>query len=369
MSYTPPAPSPPPKTSFPPPPSPPSPWPRHQNRWTRLPRRKKLYLLAAALTALLALALGLGLGLSIGRRHHGSDPGDGGDGDDKPPLQPPLPPPSSQPPWTPHVGDSWQIVLLNPIVPPSNTSKLTPDVDVYDLDLFTTPASTISSLHARGKKVLCYFSGGSYEPGRPDSGEFREEDMGRELEGWPGERWLDLGSENVRRIMRERVELAGEKGCDGVDVDNVDGYDNNSLLPLTPTSSISFLSYLSSLTTPLNLTLGLKNAASIIPTVLPIIHFSVNEQCVDEHECDLFQQFVEAGKPVFHIEYPKDVESKMNGGKGKGEDGGAVLEKYCGERNGVKGFSTVLKRMDLDGWVGYCDGKVEVTGMEGGSGS
>jgi hypothetical protein len=44
------------------------------------------------------------------------------------------------------------------------------------------------------------------------------------LDGWPGERWLRLGSENVRRIMKGRVELAGQKGCDGVDPDNVDGY-------------------------------------------------------------------------------------------------------------------------------------------------
>jgi hypothetical protein len=35
---------------------------------------------------------------------------------------------------------------------------------------------------------------------------------------------LDLGSENVRRVMKSRVNLAKSKECDGVDPDNVDAY-------------------------------------------------------------------------------------------------------------------------------------------------
>ena len=95
---------------------------------------------------------------------------------------------------------------------------------------------TIDTLHQLGKKVLCYFSGGSYEPGRPDSGEFAEADLGKELDGWPGEKWVKLDSEGVRKIMKERVELAGQKKCDGIDVDNVDGFVSSLLLlpPLSP---------------------------------------------------------------------------------------------------------------------------------------
>jgi hypothetical protein len=36
----------------------------------------------------------------------------------------------------------------------------------------------------------------------------------------------------VRGIMRKRVEMAGDKGCDGVDPDNVDGYVSVLLLHL-----------------------------------------------------------------------------------------------------------------------------------------
>ena len=53
------------------------------------------------------------------------------------------------------------------------------------------------------------------------------------LAEWPDERWLDTRSGNVREIMRGRLQLARDKGCDGVEPDNVDGFDNNNGLGLT----------------------------------------------------------------------------------------------------------------------------------------
>jgi hypothetical protein len=122
------------------------------------------------------------------------------------------------------------------------------------------------------------------------------------------------------------------------------------------------MQYLSNLTSPLNLTLGLKNAGDIIPTVLPIVHFSVNEECVKENECSTFHAFIDAGKPVFHIEYP-DKAGEDENRSGLKKD---VVNKYCstsGDAQGSDGFSTVLKKMDLDGWVEYCDGNVQTTAM------
>ncbi|KAJ4292496.1 hypothetical protein N0V90_009158 [Kalmusia sp. IMI 367209] len=259
----------------------------------------------------------------------------------------------------PRVNDTWQIILSSAMLLDPSATSVTPDVAVYDIDLFETSSETIETLHRLGKRVICYFSGGSYEPGRLDSDQFKEEDKGKELDGWPGERWLKLESSNVRSIMKGRIELAGKKGCDGVDPDNVDGFQNDNGLDLTANDSISFLSYLSNLTVPLNLTMGLKNAGDIIPDVLPIVHFSVNEQCVEESECDTFHAFIDAGKPVFHIEYPEGAGNK----KGLKKD---VVQKYCGNKGDAKGsdgFSTVLKNMDLDGWVEYCDQEIKVTAV------
>jgi hypothetical protein len=176
--------------------------------------RRKPVLIALPVLLILGLALGLGLGLTIGR--------DDDDGDSE--EEAPAPSPTQRTRWKPAVNDTWQIVLLNPIELEPDATSVTPDVAVFDIDLFDTPKETIDTLHRLGKKVICYFSGGSFEPGRPDSEEFDSEDLGAELDGWPGERWLKLGSDGVREIMRKRVELAHEKGCDGIDPDNVDGY-------------------------------------------------------------------------------------------------------------------------------------------------
>lgn len=185
--------------------------------------RRRVLLFGAATIVVLGLALGLGLGLTLGRDDN-DDSGEDNNGAAPTTTASPLPTPSGTLRWTPRVNDTWQIVLQSGIQLDSSASSVTPNVSVYDIDLFDNSKDTIDALHALGKKVICYFSGGSYESNRPDSKEFEEGDKGKTLDGWPDEKWLKLGSENVRKIMKGRVELAKEKGCDGVDPDNVDGY-------------------------------------------------------------------------------------------------------------------------------------------------
>jgi hypothetical protein len=136
--------------------------------------------------------------------------------------------------WQPAVDSTWQIVLSNTLTLSTTATSVTPDVDVFDIDLFDNQAETITTLHNLGKKVICYFSAGSYEPDRPDSGNFKAIDKGNELQGWPGEYWLDLNSKNVQNIMVARIQLAATKGCDGIDPDNIDGYVSRMTLPINP---------------------------------------------------------------------------------------------------------------------------------------
>ncbi|KAK3202029.1 hypothetical protein GRF29_164g1474577 [Pseudopithomyces chartarum] len=285
-----------------------------KNRPTPPRRRKLLILSTIALTVLaLALGLGLGLGLTLGRDSdddNDDDNNNAGTGNNDGSTNTTLPPTPRPTLWRPSVNSTWQIVLQSEILLSGSPPSITPNVDIYDVDLFETPKSTITTLHSLGKKVICYFSAGSYEKGRPDAGGYEESDLGDVMEGWPDERWVRLGSESVRRVVKGRVELAAGKGCDAVDGDNVDGFQNKNGLSLTASDSISFMSFLSNITAPLNLSLGLKNAGDIIPSVLPLVHFSVNEQCVDESECETFAPFIEDGKPVFHIEYPDGAGAK-----------------------------------------------------------
>ena len=143
--------------------------------------------------------------------------------------KPSTPTPTPTPPtwWRPAPGISWQIQYTGAL-------DLSFDVQMYDLDLFETSQTVIDELHAADRRVVCYFSAGSWEDWRPDAGQFPESVLGNELEGWPGERWLDIRRMDILGpIMAARLDLAAQKGCDGVDPDNVEGYANDSGFALT----------------------------------------------------------------------------------------------------------------------------------------
>lgn len=178
------------------------------------PLRKKLTM--AAVVFLIAVGLAL-------TRHHGNNGNNAGHGNRNNHLG------RRSATWRPSSGTSWQIILRRPV---DLGTALSPDVDVYDLDMYENPAATLKALQEKGKRVICYFSAGSYEDWRADKGEFTDADLGKPLVGWPGERWLKLSSENVRRIMSERVKYAADKGCDAIDPDNVDGYVCGSCLDI-----------------------------------------------------------------------------------------------------------------------------------------
>jgi hypothetical protein len=78
------------------------------------------------------------------------------------------------------------------------------------------------------------------------------------------------------------------------------------------------------------------------------MQWSVNEQCAEYDECEDYAAFVDNGKPVFHIEYPKgdEVNDENTVGEGKKKDA-------C-YAEGSSGFSTLIKNMDLDDWVQNC---------------
>lgn len=303
----------------------------HFWQWKSWPVRRKLLLSGIVLVLIIALAVGLGVGLGL--------KSGGNDGEDETPGGN-----NTEAIWQPKVGASWQIQLLKPI------DGSTQDADVYDIDLFDNAAEVISDLHNKGRKVICYFSAGSFENWRDDEDKFEESDKGSSLDGWPGERWLDVSSTNVRDIMRSRLELAKDKDCDGVDPDNVDGYDNENGIGLTKADAVSYVKFLANATHELNMSIGLKNAGAIIPRVIDQMQWSVNEQCVQYNECDVYEAFIRAGKPVFHLEYPKeDVNNNERVSTTKAD---TACSNAAAEE-----FSTLIKNMNLDTWVQACPSK------------
>ena len=180
---------------------------------------------------------------------------------------------------------------------------------VYDIDLFDTPTSTIQSLRSRGKIVHCYFSAGSYEDWRPDKSRFPSSVLGKAMDGWPGERWVDVRASGLRTVLLARLDLAKSKGCSGVDPDNVDGYGHDTGFPLKQSDSVNFIRWLSTEAHARGLTVGLKNGIEILSQVASAMDWAVNEQCNEYSECSEYRAFIASGKPVFNVEYKGTLSS------------------------------------------------------------
>jgi len=198
--------------------------------------------------------------------------------------------------YKPEVNTSWQIQLQGDV----STSYA---ATIYDIDLFDSSESLIESLKNSGKKVICYFSAGSFEDWREDRERFPDEALGNNLDGWPGEKWLDIRNKNLKSIMLSRLDLAVQKGCDGVDPDNMDGYTNDTGFNIDAAEQLTYNKFIANEAHKRGLTVGLKNDIDQIAELEPFFDFSVNEQCHIYNECESMLPFIVANKPVLNLEY------------------------------------------------------------------
>ena len=232
--------------------------------------------------------------------------------------------------WRPTKGQTWQWQLDGG---PIDTSV---DADVYDVDLFTTPAATVADLHGRGRKVICYFSAGSWEPYRPDSGDYPDDVMGGPVEGWPDERWLDVRRVDVLRpLLAARFDLCADKGFDGVEPDWMDSHTQDTGFPITAGDQLRFNHMLADMAHERGLAIGLKNDLGQVAELADVFDFAVVEQCAENGECGELAPFLDRGKPVFHAEYD------------------LAVTDFCTESQRL-GLSSIRKRLDLDAWRESC---------------
>jgi hypothetical protein len=230
--------------------------------------------------------------------------------------------------YKPSVDTTWQWQLTGTL----NTDY---DVDLYDIDLFDTSADTIAALQQDGRRVICYFSAGSYEYWRDDADDFPNATLGGPMDGW-NERWIDIRSSEILTLMEARLDLAAQKGCDGVEPDNVDGYSNTTGFDLTAQDQLTYNQALADAAHTRGLAIGLKNDLDQINELVDSFDFAVNEQCNQYDECDLLSPFIEAGKPVFNAEYADlyvDDETERN--------------QLCQSMND-SGIRTLVLPLDLD---------------------
>lgn len=235
--------------------------------------------------------------------------------------------------WQPRPGTDWQWQL---------SGKLDPSVDVpvYDIDGFNHSKATVTDLHRRGRKVICYLSTGAWEEFRPDAGKFPESVLGKG-NGWDGERWLDIRRTDVLEpLMAKRIEMCRKKGFDAVEPDNMDGYVNRTGFRLTGADQLRYNRLIARLAHDRGMAVGLKNDPDQIPRLVDDFDFAVNEQCAQYDECERWKPFIKAGKAVFHVEYelqtrefcPQARELKLSSLLKKYELG--VEREACGSAEG-----------------------------------
>jgi len=136
-------------------------------------------------------------------------------------LPPPVDGAGGIPLWRPKAGAKFQIVLGDKILKLDANTPLVPDAEIFDVDMWHTPKSVIQELRRRNKKVICYFSAGGSEDWRPDNNLFPKQDIGDKMAEWPGERWLNVRSPDVWKVMETRIKYAYDKGCNAIDPDNL----------------------------------------------------------------------------------------------------------------------------------------------------
>ena len=237
--------------------------------------------------------------------------------------------------WHPAVRSSWMLQLGSvPTAPYRN-------VAIYDVDAVDTPASTVSAMHSRGIRVICYLSAGTFESWRPDAGAYPAGLLGAS-NGWPGERWVDVRDFRqkhsvLRTILDARLDLCRQKGFDAVDPDNIDGYANDTGFAISSADQLLFNTDLANDAHLRGLAVMQKNDLEQTPTLVRYFDGSVNEQCNEYSECTTadnggygLDEYVRAGKPAFQVEYDLSP------------------EQFCPEDN-ANDFNGVLLDLALDG--------------------
>lgn len=238
---------------------------------------------------------------------------------------------SSSPPtyWVPTQNTTWQIQL-------GGTVNANVNVDAIEIDA-DTDVATVKKLKDAGKKVIAYISGGSFEDWRDDKDSFPASVIGKPLDGWDGENWLDVTNlAALRPIMKARAQAAKAKGFDGIDWDNMDGYTQDSGYKISFEQQITYNTMLAQIAHELNMGVALKNDLDQAARLAGVFDWAVNESCSRYQECNLLTPFLNIGKAVVGLEYP-------------GFNGDSRNYKQVAAQTDTRTY-TLIKNQSLDSW-------------------
>jgi hypothetical protein len=230
-------------------------------------------------------------------------------------------------------GTSWQWQIDGATIDETVLDGVTNPRKMYDIDMEATPAAVIRRLRAKSIYVVCYLETGGWESYRSDAGSFPASVLGDPVDGYPQERYLDIRQTDVLLpLIAARLDRAAAKGCNGVEPDLDDTYTSSTGFPLTVDDQLAYNSAVAALAHARRLSIGLKNGASadgsFEAAMARVTDWALNESCNRYHECGGYAVFIDAGKPVFQVEYI---------------DEGSSVASFCAADN-ARNFDGLLKQ-------------------------
>ncbi|MEU4469751.1 endo alpha-1,4 polygalactosaminidase [Micromonospora sp. NPDC023888] len=245
-------------------------------------------------------------------------------------CRPELTPPGAPTQWPAAQARlwQWQWQLSGPLDPAV-------EADVFLLDPVDTTAAQTAELRSRDRRLICQVHVGSVRSADPDASRLPNAVQGAAARR-PDSRWLDVRSwDALEPVLADRFRLCRGKGFGAVAFADADGYASRTGFPLDFDDQLLFNRRLAELARALSLSPGLVNDVPQLAALAPDFDFAVNEECVRLGQCAKLLPFVDAGKPVFHVEYA------------------ASTDDFCVTTVGY-GFASIRKDRNLDAWREAC---------------
>lgn len=196
------------------------------------------------------------------------------------------------------------------------------EADVYDIDGENATKAMVDTLHAKGKKVICYFDAGVYEAYRSDANKFPKSIIGSKDVGWDNSYWLDIRQIDILKpIMQARIQMCKDKGFDSIEPDEITNWSNNPGFPITYQDQIKYNRELARWAHDAGLSIGLKGDLEQAHDLVNDFDWTLNEECYMYDECTTIsnegpgadgkeheglQVFVQKNKAVWIAEYPSE---------------------------------------------------------------
>jgi hypothetical protein len=199
-------------------------------------------------------------------------------------------------PYLPPAGASWSARLDGAV-------DVELEVDFFYLDPELQEPGDLELLRESGRHYFCYLSAGSVESFRDDADQFPEHAVGNQLADFENERWLDVRDPQVRDLMARRVSALGVAGCDGVPPSSLAVHAADTGFQLSLDDALDYARWLAERIHAAGMSAGLQGPGSLTEQLWPTFDFGLAVDCLERSSCSEFDVFVQAKKPVLHVEF------------------------------------------------------------------